>query len=118
MKLPSREQCLEMAEELVESRYGHVYKIHAADIEALIHRAYREGAEAMRDEAAYWRDISVEKPTEAQEVLFVLDGKTVHGAWIGGIFWHSNKKHAACTWMPLPKPITHEEAIRNLKVGE
>ena len=43
-------------------------------------------------------------PQEAQEVLFVRGGKTVHGAWIGGIFWHNNQKCAAATWMPLPEP--------------
>jgi len=37
-------------------------------------------------------------------VLFVRGGKTVHGAWIGGIFWHSNQKMAAAYWMPLPVP--------------
>lgn len=51
-----------------------------------------------------WRDVSEELPQEAQEVLFVRDGKTVHGAWIGGIFWHSNQKMAAAKWMPLPLP--------------
>ena len=57
------------------------------------------GQPAMR-----WRDVVDELPQEAQEVLFVRGGKTVHGAWIGGIFWHSNQKMAAATWMPLPKP--------------
>lgn len=52
----------------------------------------------------YWRDVVNELPQEAQEVLFVRGGKTVHGAWIGGIFWHNNQKCAAATWMPLPKP--------------
>lgn len=42
-----------------------------------------------------WRDVSEELPQEAQEVLFVRGGKVVHGAWIGGIFWHSNQKMAA-----------------------
>lgn len=51
-----------------------------------------------------WRDVSEELPQEAQEVLFVRDGKTVHGAWIGGIFWHSNQMMAAAKWMPLPFP--------------
>lgn len=49
-----------------------------------------------------WRDVVEELPTEAQEVLFVRDNKVVHGAWIGGIFWHSNTKMAASKWMPLP----------------
>ena len=55
-------------------------------------------------EAPRWRDIAEEQPQEAQEVLFVRGGKTVHGAWIGGIFWHSNQKMAAAQWMPLPEP--------------
>ena len=49
-----------------------------------------------------WRDVAEELPTEAQEVLFVRGDKVVHGAWIGGIFWHSNTKMAAAKWMPLP----------------
>lgn len=68
--------------------------------------------EALREEAAMlrqqlqagWRDVADELPQEAQEVLFVRGGKTVHGAWIGGIFWHSNQKMAAAKWMPLPLP--------------
>lgn len=52
----------------------------------------------------HWRDVVDELPQEAQEVLFVRSGKTVHGAWIGGIFWHSNQKCAAAYWMPLPEP--------------
>jgi len=55
-------------------------------------------------EAPRWRDVAEELPQEAQEVLFVRDGKVVHGAWIGGIFWHSNQKMAAAQWMPMPKP--------------
>ena len=54
--------------------------------------------------ATHWRDVVDELPQEAQEVLFVRGGKTVHGAWIGGIFWYNNKKCAAAAWMPLPKP--------------
>ena len=57
------------------------------------------------EEAPRWRDVVDELPQEAQEVLFVRGGKTVHGAWIGGIFWHSNQKMAAATWMPLPMLI-------------
>lgn len=49
-----------------------------------------------------WRDVAEELPTEAQEVLFVRGDKVVHGAWIGGIFLHSNTKMAAAKWMPLP----------------
>jgi len=54
--------------------------------------------------AVGWRDVADELPKEAQEVLFVRNGKTVHGAWIGGIFWHNNQKMAAAKWMPLPAP--------------
>ena len=56
------------------------------------------------ERAPRWRDVVDELPTEAQEVLFVRGGKTVHGAWIGGIFWHNNQKMAASYWMPLPLP--------------
>lgn len=56
------------------------------------------------EDAPRWRDVIDELPQEAQEVLFVRGGKTVHGAWIGGIFWHSNQKMAAAKWMPMPKP--------------
>jgi hypothetical protein len=66
----------------------------------------------LAEEAPRWRDVVDELPQEAQEVLFVRDGKTVHGAWIGGIFWHSNKKMAAAQWMPLPKPPTAALARR------
>ena len=52
--------------------------------------------------------VADELPQEAQEVLFVRGGKTVHGAWIGGIFWHSNQKMAAAYWMPLPLPPNAE----------
>ena len=55
-------------------------------------------------DAPRWRDVVDELPKEAQEVLFVRGGKVVHGAWIGGIFWHSNQKMAAAQWMPLPAP--------------
>ena len=50
----------------------------------------------------FWRDVSDELPKEAQEVLFVRDNKVVHGAWINGIFWHSNTKMVAAKWMPFP----------------
>ncbi len=62
-----------------------------------------DAADAL-ERAPRWRDVAEELPQEAQEVLFVRDGKTVHGAWIGGIFWHSNQKMAAAIWMPLPVP--------------
>lgn len=67
---------------------------------------YAAGLAAVR-----WRDVADELPKEAQEVLFVRGGKTVHGAWIGGIFWHSNQKMAAAKWMPLPAPQT-DAALR------
>lgn len=52
-----------------------------------------------------WRDVSTDGlPTEAQEVLFARGKETLHGAFIGGLFWHSNKQCAALYWMPLPKP--------------
>ena len=54
--------------------------------------------------ATGWRDVVDELPNEAQEVLFVRNRKTVHGAWIGGIFWHNNEKCAAATWRPMPEP--------------
>lgn len=60
-------------------------------------------AQAKQEPVAFgWRDVAEELPTEAQEVLFVRGDKVVHGAWIGGIFWHSNTKMAAAKWMPLP----------------
>ena len=68
----------------------------------LMHDLY-DAADAL-ERAPHWRDVAEELPQEAQEVLFVRDGKTVHGAWIGGIFWHSNQAMAAATWMPLPVP--------------
>ena len=40
-------------------------------------------------------DVADELPQEAQEVLFVRGGKTVTGAWIGGIFWHSKVQQMA-----------------------
>jgi hypothetical protein len=63
------------------------------------------------EDAPRWRDVVDELPQEAQEVLFVRGGKTVHGAWIGGIFWHSNQKMAAATWMPLPKPPAESKVV-------
>ena len=66
-----------------------------------------DAAEAI-EKAPRWRDVAEELPHEAQEVLFVRGGKTVHGAWIGGIFWHSNQKMAAAYWMPLPLPPNAE----------
>jgi hypothetical protein len=66
--------------------------------------------EQQRDEllaaGCYWRDVVEELPKEAQEVLFVRSGKVLHGAWIGGIFWHSNQSMAAAYWMPFPSPPT------------
>ena len=65
-----------------------------------------EEADKLLLEAPRWRDVADELPQEAQEVLFVRSGKTVHGAWIGGIFWHNNQKMAAAKRMPLPAPQT------------
>lgn len=70
------------------------------DADTIEHHPMRQQLES----AAHWRDVAEELPQEAQEVLFVRGGKTVHGAWIGGIFWHSNQKMAAAKWMPLPLP--------------
>ncbi len=59
MKLPSKEQCLEWAKK--EKATQHIYEsspgldqwqLEEDDLQALIHRAYREGAEAMREKAA------------------------------------------------------------------
>ena len=76
-----------------------------AECEALLLKACAARA---KERAPHWRDVAEELPQEAQEVLFVRGGKTVHGAWIGGIFWHSNQKMAAAKWMPLPLPPNAE----------
>jgi len=55
-----------------------------------------------------WRDVADEPPQKAQEVLFVHGGKTVHGAWIGGAFWHNNQRCSATTWLPLPTPPKYD----------
>jgi hypothetical protein len=60
------------------------------------------GLSAIAPVALGWRDVANELPKEAQEVLFVRGDRVLHGAWIGGIFWHSNTKMAAAKWMPLP----------------
>ena len=55
-------------------------------------------------EALRWRDVSVDGlPTEAQEILFIRDGKALYGAFIGGVFWYSNKQCAALYWKPMPE---------------
>lgn len=54
--------------------------------------------------ATRWRNAVDEPPQEAKEVLFVHGGKTVHGAWIGGAFWHNNKRCSTAAWFPLPAP--------------
>lgn len=72
-----------------------------------------DAADAL-ERAPRWRDVAEELPQEAQEVLFVRDGKTVHGAWIGGIFWHSNQKMAAAIWMPLPVPPNRGDKMNTL----
>ena len=54
-------------------------------------------------EALRWRDVSVDGlPKEAQEILFIRDGKALYGAFIGGVFWYSNKQCAALYWKPMP----------------
>mgnify|MGYP000119512417 FL=1 len=69
------------------------------------------------EDAPRWRDVVDELPQEAQEVLFVRGGKTVHGAWIGGIFWHGNQQMAAATWMPLPKPPAESKLATAVKMA-
>lgn len=65
----------------------------------------REKSDIVRPyEYPRWRDVTDEPPQKAQEVLFVHDGKTVHGAWIGGTFWHNNQRCSATAWLPLPEP--------------
>lgn len=68
--------------------------------------------------ATRWRDVVDELPQEAQEVLFVRGGKTVHGAWIGGIFWHNNQKMAAAQWMPLPEPPAVSKLATAVKMAK
>jgi hypothetical protein len=63
-----------------------------------------------------WIDVSERKPSNAQEVLFVLDGKTVAGAWIGDIFWYSNKPHAALWWQPFPEPRLSAKTKRDAAI--
>ena len=55
-----------------------------------------------------WRDVDYEVPEQAQEVILVLGEKVVHGAWIGGMFWHNNRKVEATKWRPLPQPPNQE----------
>jgi hypothetical protein len=81
-------------------------------------RAQLAAAEARGLAAVRWRDVADELPQEAQEVLFVRGGKTVHGAWIGGIFWHNNQKMAAAKWMPLPAPQTDAALRKEVKPAE
>ena len=87
---------------------GHEYPqdTPAAGSQVLV-ETWHKGGEAVSEsimERLRWRDVADELPQEAQEVLFVRGSKTLHGAWIGGIFWHSNQKMAAAYWMPLPLP--------------
>ena len=94
---------IEQRDEL-EKLCNYHEKIHADMLERL--------AEAPR-----WRDVAEELPQEAQEVLFVRGGKVVHGAWIGGIFWHNNQQMAAATWMPLPKPPAESKLATAVKMA-
>ena len=83
--------------------------VERAELEKLaydLHRARLEGTwpPTLGTEFPRWRDVADEPPQKAQEVLFVHGGKTVHGAWIGGAFWHNNQRCSAATWLPLPMP--------------
>src|SRR5680860_447058 len=53
-----------------------------------------------------WRDVRIHGlPEEACELWFVIQtppSRVVHGAFIDGIFWHSNKKYVALFYMPKP----------------
>jgi len=75
-----------------------------------LHRARLEGTwpPTLGTEFPRWRDVADEPPQKAQEVLFVHGGKTVHGAWIGGAFWHNNQRCSATTWLPLPTPPKYD----------
>lgn len=93
-----------------EMDYCEVYQRHTQSIPASKLAALREKAESVSDGWKGWRDVYVHGyPEAAQEVLFARGGITVHGAFIGGIFWHSNEKCAAALWMPLPTPLTPDE---------
>ncbi|WP_186425061.1 hypothetical protein [Cupriavidus metallidurans] len=70
------------------------------------HSADARNGEAVALTDMRWRDVSVEKPTHAQQVLFVRNGKVHFGAWINDIFWYSNEKVCALYWMPLPEAPT------------
>ena len=82
---------------------AHEYIANADPEQRQLMEDLYDAADAI-ERAPRWRDVAEELPQEAQEVLFVRGGKTVHGAWIGGIFWHNNRKMAAAKWMPLPLP--------------
>lgn len=91
-----------LVERLRAHAEAHEYIANADEEQRqLMHDMY-DAADALEC-APRWRDVADELPREAQEVLFVRNGKTVFGAWIGGIFWHNNQKMAAAYWMPIPK---------------
>jgi len=95
---------------------GRPLAINAWD--AKLHELEAKNAELTRQLAeaqalVRWRDVADEKPTEAMEVLFVRDNKVLHGAWIAGIFWHSNTKMAAAKWMPLPPAEINTAALQS-----
>lgn len=93
-----------------EMDYCEVYQRYTQSIPASKLAALREKAESVSEGWKGWRDVYVHGyPEAAQEVLFARGGITVHGAFIGGIFWHSNEKCAAALWMPLPTPLTPDE---------
>ena len=82
-------------------------------IEAELAKVRREFRDFRAGQAAsvpdMWRDVDYEVPEQAQEVILVLGEKVVHGAWIGGMFWHNNRKVEATKWMPLPQPPNQED---------
>ena len=81
------------------------------DCDAFILRKQAEAVQASRQAVSVpdmWRDVDYEVPEQAQEVILVLGEKVVHGAWIGGMFWHNNRKVEATKWMPLPQPPNQE----------
>ena len=87
-------------------------------LSAVVYRKHSEGSIPLYTHPAsrqavsvpdMWRDVDYEVPEQAQEVILVLGEKVVHGAWIGGMFWHNNRKVEATKWMPLPQPPNQED---------
>lgn len=97
---------------LTEQAETHALELRAyeATVQNLEQRIRELESQRVPDGWKGWRDVYVHGcPEAAQEVLFARGGITVHGAFIGGIFWHSNEKCAAALWMPLPTPLTPDE---------